>query len=714
MKILIIGGAGYLGLPLSKRFAKHENGVICVDKLHYTNRKLIDDAIEFKIAKSFKFIDDDILNIDDYIGTFNGIDKFVYLESIPSGTHTFTLSSQKTEDGTIYPQKLLKKIESNVDIFYNGKDSIGTETIGILVNGVEIFSSKSNDKIYYGPLESVQVINSGESYDVVNPPVLELSSGNAKLQPVVEGSIQRIHIDPQEFNIERPIKLSVSGGNSKGTILSPITKLKSREVFFDARILEEGGGLSITSETITFLTNHNFFDGQKVIYYINNNNNQKIGIGSFQGSNNDSSRYLGNNSIFYAKVINSKTIQIYPTYGDYVSGINTVGFTTVGNFGIHKFKTEPKKVLDSIKVINGGNGFTNRKLIVKPTGISTYNHTVNFTNHGFSSGELVTYDKQTTSIVGLSTLNQYYILKVDEDSFRVCNAGVGGTDNQNYLRQNYVKFSSTGSGYQYFNYPNITVDVSYTLADGQTIKSITATPVVKGSIIQTYVYEKGSSYGSNILNLENVPNVKILSGEFAQLTPVISSGRIVDVLVSYYGSDYYSVPDIIVESKSGSGAIFRANINRTNGRLESVTILNEGYNYNPDDTTLKVVTTGKNAVFFPKIRELTLDNCYKYGTQYQNYRDQSYEILYKAKNNTLQYAVTGYSELLKSLFNESSTRHSPIIGWSYDGIPIYGPFGYSDPDNSSSQIKLMESGYSLIEVENRVSTTDRFSSRLFY
>ena len=81
MKILIIGGAGYLGLPLSKRFAKHENGVICVDKLHYTNRKLIDDAIEFKIAKSFKFIDDDILNIDDYIGTFNGIDKFVYLAS---------------------------------------------------------------------------------------------------------------------------------------------------------------------------------------------------------------------------------------------------------------------------------------------------------------------------------------------------------------------------------------------------------------------------------------------------------------------------------------------------------------------------------------------------------------------------------------------------------------------------------------------------------
>jgi hypothetical protein len=636
--------------------------------------------------------------------SFISIDKFVYLESIPSGTHNFTLSSQKTDDGYIYPQKLLKKIKLNPDIYYDGKDDIGTETIGILANGVEIFSPKSNDKIYYGPLESVQVINPGESYDVINPPRLEFSYGNAKLQPVIQGTIERVHIDPQEFNINKPITIKVSGGNGKGAILSPVTKLKSREVFFDARILEEGGGLSITSETITFLTDHNFIDGQKIIYDINNINNQKIGIGPFEGSNSGTGRYLGNNSIFYTKVVNSKTIQLYPTYNDYVSGINTVGFTTVGNFGIHKFKTEPKNVLDSVKIINGGEGFTNRKLIVKPSGISTYNNTINFTSHGFSSGELVTYDFETTQISGLSTSNQYYVLKVDDNSFRVCNAGVGGTDNQNYLRENYIKFESTGSGYQYFNYPEISIDILYTVPDGQSIRSITATPVVKGSIIQTYLYEKGTDYGSTILNLENTPDVKILEGEFAELTPVISAGRIVNVLVSYYGNNYYSIPDIVVESNNGVGALLRANI--LNGRLDSVTVLNQGYGYSSDDTTLKVISTGKNAVFFPKIRSLTLDNCYKYGTQYQQYRDQSYEVLHKTKSNTLQYLISGYSELLKSLFNESIINHSPIIGWSYDGIPIYGPFGYSDPDDFGSQIKLIQSGYSLIEVENRVNTSD--------
>ncbi len=39
--------------------------------------------------------------------------------------------------------------------------------------------------------------------------------------------------------------------------------------------------------------------------------------------------------------------------------------------------------------------------------------------------------------------------------------------------------------------------------------------------------------------------------------------------------------------------------------------------------------------------------------------------------------------------------HSKIVGWSRDGYPIYGPFGYVDPLNTSSGIARMESGYQL-------------------
>ena len=39
--------------------------------------------------------------------------------------------------------------------------------------------------------------------------------------------------------------------------------------------------------------------------------------------------------------------------------------------------------------------------------------------------------------------------------------------------------------------------------------------------------------------------------------------------------------------------------------------------------------------------------------------------------------------------------HSPIIGWAYDGHPIYGPYGYVDPENSNpfNQYKLIRSSY---------------------
>ena len=49
------------------------------------------------------------------------------------------------------------------------------------------------------------------------------------------------------------------------------------------------------------------------------------------------------------------------------------------------------------------------------------------------------------------------------------------------------------------------------------------------------------------------------------------------------------------------------------------------------------------------------------------------------------------------------TGHSPIIGWAYDGNPIYGPFGYSEPDNINSELKIVKSSYKtdITRVANR-------------
>lgn len=38
-------------------------------------------------------------------------------------------------------------------------------------------------------------------------------------------------------------------------------------------------------------------------------------------------------------------------------------------------------------------------------------------------------------------------------------------------------------------------------------------------------------------------------------------------------------------------------------------------------------------------------------------------------------------------------RHSPILGWAADGLPVYGPYGFSDPLDAESAVRRMISGY---------------------
>lgn len=51
--------------------------------------------------------------------------------------------------------------------------------------------------------------------------------------------------------------------------------------------------------------------------------------------------------------------------------------------------------------------------------------------------------------------------------------------------------------------------------------------------------------------------------------------------------------------------------------------------------------------------------------------------------------------------NTPTNQHSPIVGWSFDGFPVYGPYGYSSPMDAASAITRMKSGYSLRNITTR-------------
>ena len=598
-------------------------------------------------------------------------------------THRFTLYSQKS--GIIGAQKLFKKFPLSENIDTGTGELTLPGSIGMLINGVEINNYKSNDKVYYGPLKSVSVLNGGIGYDVINPPLISVSPGTgstALVRPVVSGSIKKVYIDSQDYDINTIVSIGVTGGNGFGCVLEPIITKRKRDILFDARLSTNSGGISSTTNQLSFLTDHNLSNGELIVY--NSNGNSPIGIVGIGSTN----LTLVNNATYYSKIDNNRTIKLYQTNSDYLSGINTVSFSGTNTAGIHKFSTASfKNTISEIKILNGGSGYTNRELIVSSAGISTSNNTINFKNHGFNDGELVTYQYETSTI-GISTLSQYYVLKNNDDSFRLCDAGIGGTDISNYTRKNYIKFSSIGSGYQYFSYPDISVSIQYTPVGfgttSQQIQSLVASPIVKGSIIDAYLYESGAGYGSTIVNLERRPLITIKTGSEAKLKPIITNGQINSVNIQYGGVDYYSIPDLVVTDLTGvgSGADLRPVI--TNQKITDIKIINPGIGYSTNSTIIEVKSAGSSAVLNANIRSLTVNNNLKLGD----------EILIESENE-LQYSVCGYFENLRNSFGDNGLQVSNIIGWAYDGNPIYGPYGYFDSEDSNSVPKLLESGYTL-------------------
>ncbi|MGE3109005.1 MAG: YHYH protein [Phycisphaerales bacterium] len=50
---------------------------------------------------------------------------------------------------------------------------------------------------------------------------------------------------------------------------------------------------------------------------------------------------------------------------------------------------------------------------------------------------------------------------------------------------------------------------------------------------------------------------------------------------------------------------------------------------------------------------------------------------------------------LRAQLGDDGGCHSPLLGFAFDGFPIYGPYAYSDPDDAMSVVVRMRSGYDL-------------------
>ena len=194
---------------------------------------------------------------------------------------------------------------------------------------------------------------------------------------------------------------------------------------------------------------------------------------------------------------------------------------------------------------------------------------------------------------------------IDDNSFQLSNAGLAGTSFDDFNRLKFVKFTDKGTGYQVFKYPDIKLNLKYELKHTD-VGVITATPIVRGSIEQIYLYEEGSGYGSDILNLEKTSAITIKTGKNAELKPIVSDGKISYVEIQTKGQEYSSAPDLeVVGIGTGLGAKLKAVVE--DGKIKNVIILEGGLQYQQDKVNVKVTPAGSGAKLESNIRSLDVN-----------------------------------------------------------------------------------------------------------
>ena len=640
------------------------------------------------------------INQTEFYLSFSGSDvfaqKYIAIRTSTDGQYIY---KSGWENKTLKNQKIIRKYPyiKQKELFDDpNKREVNNRGIGLMANGVELFPpTVFDEQIFHGDITSIKVTNPGTDYDVITGPpiIINDSQGTGAIAHAnIVGSFRDIKLVTPGIGYQEKPKITVEGGNGSGAVLESNLVRGSIVANFKA----DGTAVNTTDETVTFEERHNFEVGEGIVYDARGNT-PIVNVVS--------------GSTYFAGPVTDKRIKIYNTPEDAKTGINTVNIGNI-SFGFHKFTSlEAKNTITKIYVKESGSGYSNRKIIVpaRPvngdvqSGISTSDDYILAYDHNFNNGEIVEYSTDGTVASGLSTTTQYAIKVVDTNKFKLCDVGVSSQRNlTNYNKNKTVVIRGLGSGKHTIKYPPIVVKIESLSAIGSTtVIQPEIDPLVLGSVDNIYLEDGGIGYGcTNIMDFHRRPDVGISTVVFqALLKPIIIDGSIVDVQILASGKGYREDSDINIFSPTGSFADVRPVI--TGDRITGVQILDGGIGYGNSDTTLDLRNRGKSAKFIANVREWKINQVEK-NDNIINVEDS---ILTKPSTNPeyqLQTIGMYPPQKLRYQLGDNidsgnletpNAFHSPILGFAYDGNPIYGPYGYQTAIGGA--IRRLQSGYIL-------------------
>jgi len=245
-----------------------------------------------------------------------------------------------------------------------------------------------------------------------------------------------------------------------------------------------------------------------------------------------------------------------------------------------------------------------------------------------------------------------------------------------------IQVTNEGSGY--------TTPPVVLISGNATAKAV----LVGGRVNEILITNAGFGY-------TQVTDVTITSGRNATATAVVNNGRITNIVVNNPGEYYTQAPIVKITDTNGNGngASYLAQVNSVSKTITGFVKISEGSGYSSSTVKIEIISPGNGAsalahpvkwnnnLYFEISSGLDVSGGYTFttamGTVTYGHLSNPFALREQLSDNVDSQG----SELFAGI-------HSPILGWAYDGNPIYGPYAYSNPLDPASTVTRIRSSYS--------------------
>ena len=440
--------------------------------------------------------------------------------------------------GNLKNQNNFRKIPKNPKLAISHKEITGS--IGVGVDGIEIYSPISNDSVYYGQLDKIDLLNRGSNYDVITPPTVSIADTTGSSVEcnvhVNKGILDEILVTSRGWDYSSTPSVTVTGGNGKDVSCEARMKGYVHTQSFNEFAVVTGYN---TPGKIGIGTFHRFDDGEEVIYTVSTPGSP-VGVGSTNADTGDvatssSPTTLINGGTYYIVSQNNNQFSLAATKERALSKQNLIEFFTDGS-GTHTItSTRERRIVDRVVIHNRGNSFANNKVEVDArkyppetraglsttfVGINTYNDYIYARNHNFKEGDIVKYAASNSVIGGLLAKTEYFVSVVDNNKFRLADASTMDGVYENHKLK--LSTNELGRNITKFN------DNPELISNGDFSDDIGWTPATGGSIgtgwdINNSVPGKAATNGQNPGYLKCTPSTPFIEGRWYVLTADVSS-----------------------------------------------------------------------------------------------------------------------------------------------------------------------------------------------